>query len=389
MNQLAHHSPDAPDTPLVPDSQEAWVPWMRCLFEHSTLRVVVSDHRFRLLYANSASCLASGYSCDELKALAPHQWRTDPSPRMLVRELVKPLRRGQYVIKRLSHCRPDGGFWQEERLWLPLIFAPEARQPLILSIGWDVEAMLANEVRTVRNESMRAMLHLMAGLSHEFNNLLGSINGLAELNQMLLSETHPAFENSRHIQAAGERAAALIDDMTLCGGSFQLNYQPSYPRDLMLSALQRCRLALGQHPETRLLFDNAPESVTLDAPLVEHALAHVIENALHAMEATPAPCLWLKVGRGTLPEGLPCLELGVGDNGTGMDKKTQSRMFNSFFTTKAPGKGRGLGMVMVNACALLHGGDVQITSVPGEGSEVTLLIPLKPVQHGYMDDHDG
>ncbi|WP_404375807.1 ATP-binding protein [Vreelandella aquamarina] len=388
MNQATHLPSGELETIQISETQDVLLELVERLFEYSPLRVVVTDRRFRVLYANEASCTATGYSRDELKRMPAHLWRIDPNPRLLVYALLKALRRGQHIVKRLSHCRADGGFWQEERLWLPLITSINGSHELILSIGWNIDEFLAVEARTIRSENMRAMLNLMTGLSHEFNNLLGSINGLAELNQLLLSEEHPAFENSRQIRQAGERAAALISDMAFCADSINLNYHPCNPRTLMLSALQRCQMSAASHFEVRLVFDEVPDSAILDATVVEKALAQVIENALHAMEDTDDPCLSLKVGFGRLLGGEPCLEMSIGDNGVGMDQKMQSRVFHSFFTTKAPGKGRGLGMVMVNACALQHGGDVKITSMPGEGTEVALLLPLKPIPLPVDLGHD-
>ncbi|MYL25113.1 two-component system sensor histidine kinase NtrB [Vreelandella massiliensis] len=362
--------------PLAPDVLLGLV---EQLFGHSPLRVMVTDAEFHVIYANLTSCEHFGYSQEELKALAPNQWRIEPKPCQLFASLKGALSKGQYAVKRLNHCRPDGRFWQEERLWLPLMAVPDNKKrgpSWVLSIGWDIDQRLAAETRAMRSESMRSMLHLMAGLSHEFNNLLGSINGLAELNLMLLNKEHPAHTNSRQMQLAGERAAALIDDMALCAGSVTLDYQRCDPKALMLKALQRALSSVTMHPETRLSFEASPSCVTVDIALVKKSLVELIENALHAMESSPSPCLWLEVGRAQLSEGTTALKLRVGDNGVGMNQHTQTRVFDSFFTTKPPGKGRGLGLVMVNACAVQHGGEVRMTSVPGEGTEVALLLPL-------------
>jgi hypothetical protein len=67
--------------------------------------------------------------------------------------------------------------------------------------------------------------------------------------------------------------------------------------------------------------------------------------------------------------------LRVTDTGVGMTKETLHRAFQPLFTTKALGKGSGLGLTMVNEFARRCGGSVQISSSIGEGTSVVLRFP--------------
>jgi CheY-like chemotaxis protein len=70
------------------------------------------------------------------------------------------------------------------------------------------------------------------------------------------------------------------------------------------------------------------------------------------------------------------VRLSVVDPGEGMDAATLARAAEPFFTTKGVGKGTGLGLPMVHGLALESGGRMEIKSVPGEGTEVALLLPV-------------
>ena len=236
-----------------------------------------------------------------------------------------------------------------------------------------------SRARQERQGYMRAMMTLMAGVAHEFNNLLGSIHGLSELNQYLLNPEHPAYENSCQIHLASDRAADLIHDMTLCAGGFALEYSTLDPRELLESTLASCqaKMATLAAPLTLEIIDQqAPARVELDTTFVTRAVTHLIDNALDALSDTPAPSLVITLTQDTIDGTNPCLKLRISDNGMGMDSTTHARIFDAFFTTKPPGQGRGLGMVTVEMCAFQHGGDVRIVTAPSCGTEVILRLPL-------------
>ncbi len=67
--------------------------------------------------------------------------------------------------------------------------------------------------------------------------------------------------------------------------------------------------------------------------------------------------------------------LTVGDNGHGMDRPTLERIYEPFFTTKAPGKGTGLGLAVVHGIVQKHDGLVTVESQPGEGTVFRLYFP--------------
>jgi two-component system cell cycle sensor histidine kinase/response regulator CckA len=66
----------------------------------------------------------------------------------------------------------------------------------------------------------------------------------------------------------------------------------------------------------------------------------------------------------------------VSDTGQGMDEETARRAFDPFFTTKAIGKGTGLGLATVYGIAKQSGGDAMIVTAPGEGTTVSVALPI-------------
>lgn len=85
---------------------------------------------------------------------------------------------------------------------------------------------------------------------------------------------------------------------------------------------------------------------------------------------------------GTLQSSVePCVLLTVEDSGCGMDSHTLERIFEPFFTTKTAGHGTGLGLSVVYDIVHGHGGSLQVSSKPGQGSSFQILLPLN---HGKV-----
>src|SRR4029434_5041749 len=95
---------------------------------------------------------------------------------------------------------------------------------------------------------------------------------------------------------------------------------------------------------------------------------NLIINAIEASEAQSSVDL-----RTTLASESE-ISVDIVDQGCGMDAETQRRLFEPFYTTKA--KGTGLGMAIAKQIAVLHGGDLSVTSKPGKGTTATVKLPV-------------
>jgi two-component system sensor histidine kinase FlrB len=96
------------------------------------------------------------------------------------------------------------------------------------------------------------------------------------------------------------------------------------------------------------------------------ALVNLLENALQACTSGG------KVVLGATLIGLQ-LRIGVRDTGSGIAPEVQGRVFEPFFTTR--GQGTGLGLAIALGVARAHGGTIEVSSVPGEGSEFVIVLP--------------
>ena len=152
----------------------------------------------------------------------------------------------------------------------------------------------------------------------------------------------------------------------------------------MLDALQEVLgRVLGDSITLDVMVEDGLPPVACDSGQLESALLNLAINSRDAMKGHGRLVLRIRQPtdeqlRSVLPEARwnqHYVEFSVADNGHGMDEETRRRAFEPFFTTKPKDHGTGLGLAMVAGFVAQHGGAVDIHSVPGRGTVVTLLLP--------------
>ncbi|MGX5797506.1 two-component sensor histidine kinase AauS [Pseudomonas sp. E2-15] len=121
--------------------------------------------------------------------------------------------------------------------------------------------------------------------------------------------------------------------------------------------------------------DFANAHLQIDQTRLEQILVNLIGNALDAMQAQPAPELWLD---GHVFEGK--YRLRVRDNGHGIDPETRKHLFEPFFTTKPGEQGLGLGLTLSASLAAATGGNLAVEHPASGGTAFVLCLPLVGAQ---------
>jgi PAS domain S-box-containing protein len=236
-------------------------------------------------------------------------------------------------------------------------------------------------------QKMDALGRLAGGIAHDFNNLLMIIGGSAELLEMRLDD--PTLRSSaQDIISAGRRAGELTEQ--LLGFSRQ---QPLARHNLDLCAVMRkleriLRRLLGRGVKLEVTIPDEPVIVCATEGLIQQILTNLVVNANDAVtqerskpgqiEVT-VEVIGFKQEITDLAEPVPpgsYASICVADNGVGMSPEVRARVFEPFFTTKPAGQGTGLGLATVYSIARRCDGMVKITSEPGKGSSVHVLLPI-------------
>ena len=229
-----------------------------------------------------------------------------------------------------------------------------------------------------QSQKMEAIGHLTGGIAHDFNNLLMIISGQAQL--MKKRVTDPKDVRSIDaIEQAAQSGANLTRQLLTFARRQRLNRitvdlaeRLMAIRDLLLSSAGGA-VKLEIEP----LSDLWP--VETDVGEFELALVNIVVNARDAMPhggtlTVAAKNVSLDGDGVTLLTG-DFVALSLTDTGEGIPPDVLAKVFEPFFTTKEVGKGTGLGLSQVYGFARQSGGDVHVSSKPGEGTTVTLFLP--------------
>jgi len=260
----------------------------------------------------------------------------------------------------------------------------------ILAVA-DISRRVRAEAVARQAQKMEALGQLTGGVAHDFNNLLQVISANLELVERRLPaglpETPLIQSRLASARSGVERGARLIQHLLAFA-----RRQPLAPRAVRPAAVLRgmeelLRQAIGAKIRISI---SAPEDaweMRVDPQQFENAVLNLAINARDAIEAgcaAPPGAIAIRLENAAIDRGCAAnhgippggyLRLSVTDNGAGMPEEVQARAAEPFFTTKAEGRGTGLGLPMVYGFARQSGGVMKIDSAPGRGTTVALIIP--------------
>jgi two-component system cell cycle sensor histidine kinase/response regulator CckA len=265
-------------------------------------------------------------------------------------------------------------------------------QKCIIAILKDITERKALESQLRQMQKMEAVGQLSGGIAHDFNNLLGVILGYGEILEGKLSHNASLRKTAQEIIKAGQRAASLTRQLLAFS-----RQQVLEPRVLNLNTVvsdmgKMLRRLIGEHID--ITSNLAPDlgHVKADQGQIEQVIMNLVLNARDAMPEGGK--LIIETRNIELDEEYALLhpatvagkyvELVVTDTGIGMDAQTQSHIFEPFYTTKAQGKGTGLGLATIYGVVKQSGGYIWVYSEPGLGSTFKIYLPrvTQAVQRG-------
>jgi signal transduction histidine kinase len=257
----------------------------------------------------------------------------------------------------------------------------------------------STQAQLIQSEKMASLGELTAGIAHEIQNPLNFVNNFSEVNNELLAEMKEELDkgnsqsaktiaediimNGQKILTHGKRADAIVKSMLQHSRESKGQKEPT---DLNALADECLRLAYHGFRAKDQYF-NVTTKMDLDPSLkkasvipqdIGRLILNLLNNAFYAVADRNK-----NSANGYVPtvavatrksDGMA--EIIIMDNGIGIAEKSVDKIFQPFFTTKPTGQGTGLGLSLAYDIVKAHGGEINVKTKEGEGTEFVIHLPL-------------
>lgn len=258
----------------------------------------------------------------------------------------------------------------------------EGKLDYLSVVSADITKRKSLELSILQKEKMEAIGQLAGGIAHDFNNQLATINGFAELISMQAKDIK-IKQYADKVLKAGHQSSGLTKQMLAFSRKAHSNMATLKLHEQITQATELFRHTLGKKIVIVESLNASNDEISGEESLIQNVLLNLALNARDAMEQDGQLSIQtsdcdinddlaksLKVTPGKY------IELTLSDNGFGIEQHTLSRIFEPYFTTKAKGKGTGLGLASVYSMMQQHKGSIEVNSIVGQGTQFHLYFPI-------------
>jgi len=340
------------------------------------------------LFFNKSVCNILGYSSEELYGMNNREYTTPKNSKKMYRIMNNIYRTGEpsKVTDFELICKDGSTVTVELSAYL---MRNKAGEPIgFRGVARDVSDKFMAEAEKKRFETqlqqaqkMEAIGNLAGGIAHDFNNILMGMQGNASLMLLNMAPNDPFYEKIKSIERYVESGASLTKQLLgfARGGKYEV-------KTTDLNELIRKTTVMFGRTKKEIKLDigalNSIRNAEVDQSQIEQVLLNLFVNAWHAMPG--GGDLFISTADVDVDETFvkpyqidpgPYVRISVTDTGVGMDKSTQQRVFEPFYTTKEMGRGTGLGLASAYGIVKNHGGFIEVESEPGEGATFRIYLP--------------
>ena len=250
----------------------------------------------------------------------------------------------------------------------------EGRTNQVVCALRDVTIVRKKGAELIQSQKMQAVGTLAAGVAHEIRNPLGAISNyvyiledqlLPQLVKNSASDTPEIRETISGIRRLVERCETVIRNLL----DFSRDKAPNISTFFLRDVIDQILLLVGKTAQKKkvgiIVHGGNSVQVTSDTGAMQHILFNLVLNAIDAIESGGTVNLRYAADK----DGFSII---VEDDGNGIEREHLDKIFNPFFTTKAPDRGTGLGLYLVYNEVKRLGGTITVESASGGPTKFTV-----------------
>lgn len=251
------------------------------------------------------------------------------------------------------------------------------------------------EQRMLQSQKLESIGELAGGVSHDFNNILGSIYGYAELAIDKLTEESKIHYYVEQIIKSAEKGKDLVNHIMSFTRKGNMHMEDVNLGEIIKEGMKLIKPLLPSTIRIRQNIQTDQSFISGNPTHIYQILINLCTNASYAMGGNTG-LIGITLEEISLDyesninnslKSRKYIRLIVSDTGKGISKDAQQKIFDPFFTTKPIGEGTGMGLSVVYRIVESHGGEISVHSEEGKGSVFTILFPkIEPSSRKNIED---
>ncbi|MCY3414081.1 MAG: PAS domain-containing protein [Candidatus Heimdallarchaeota archaeon] len=255
----------------------------------------------------------------------------------------------------------------------------------------DITYKKLNDQSILTSQKLESLGILAGGIAHDFNNLLSGLVGASSLLSKKLFTDDEVLSLVNIINKTSNRATELVNQLLAYAGEAKIKKETTNLSKVIREMQQLIKLSIKPNIELHYTLKDIFSKVEIDRVQIGQIILNLVQNAVDALEEVKD----LRKGSIQIQTKVEMIEdqyinnvidsypikpgmyscITIRDNGSGIERKDYSRIFDPFYTTKFTG--RGLGLAAVMGLVKAHKGAIEINSEVGIFTQFTVYFPIK------------
>jgi PAS domain S-box-containing protein len=359
--------------------------------------VTLQDPDLRIVKANQAACAILGLTLDEIVGHHCYELLLGLEEPCRDCPLLETRDNFESYSREVEHEKSGKTFLVSAAP----VFDEEGKLAFIAHVAKDISEKKKLETQLIQARKMESIGNLAGGVAHDFNNILTAIYGYSEMALDNLEEGSETWQNVQEILKSGERAASLTRQLL----AFSRN-QKILPRVVNINSLldemkKMLGRLIGEDIRLETSLDLQVGKIFADPGQLNQVVVNLVVNARDALRSHPEiadKVIKVSTSEVYLDQDYALLHtassrgehllLEFSDNGCGMSKEVLEHIFEPFYTTKAVGKGTGMGLATVYGIVKQNNGSIYVYSEPGLGTTFKIYWPIMNENGGVDKEAD-